>query len=96
MMRYLENLIVNVISDDEDWLAEFLNLLTGEEATTELAHVMRDKFAANIPDCGEFWQELMLYAIAMANWEEIAKNLTDRRTLGDRDAAWIMVERRKS
>ena len=45
--------------------------------------------------CGKFWQDLLLAAIAEANWEKIATQLTDRRGTNADDSAWVMVNHRK-
>ena len=95
-MGHTEATIVDWISEDGDRLNEFVALLGDRELDEDTLYAVREKFSQLVPACGKFWQELLLSAIAEADWGLIAKEITDRRGLGADDRAWIMVDRRKS
>lgn len=95
-MGEIEQLIVDWIGEDGDRLNDFLNLLAEERGDEVTFHAMRERLVDIVPDCGEFWKELLLTAIVTARWEDIVTGITDRRRLGAGNSAWILLDRRKS
>ena len=94
-MGPIEKTIVDWISEDHQRLSEFVALLGETHGEEEAFAGIREKLSQFAPDCGKFWKELLLSAIAVANWKVIAAEITDRRRLEDSGGAWVMVDRRK-
>lgn len=94
-MGGVERLLIGWITESQERLGQFLALLPHEGDEEQQYAVMREIMAREIPHCGEFWRELLLNAIAEADWEAIAIALTDRRKAPADEASWLMVERRK-
>lgn len=94
-MGEIEHLIVAWIAETQERMGVFLGLLADGGDEEQGQAVMREVMAREIPHCGEFWRDLMLHAIADADWREIARALTDRRREESGEAAWLLVERRR-
>ena len=95
-MGELETLIVELINEDQERVDAFLVILTRDAANEETLAAMQETFASFAPDCGRYWRALIAHAASKADWDEIATGLTDRRKLGGKDTAWMMVDRRRS
>lgn len=95
-MGQLETMIVELINEDQERVDAFLDILTRDESNEESIAAMQEAFASFAPDCGEYWRALIAHASSQADWDEIATALTDRRKLGGKDTAWMMVDRRRS
>jgi hypothetical protein len=94
-MGYIEQTIIDWISEDGERLHDFIAVL-GDQIIDEVTiEALREKLSGLVPACGKFWQDLLLAAIAEADWEEIATQLTDRRETHAKESAWLMVDRRK-
>ena len=95
-MGYIEQTIVDWINEDDERLNGFLHLLGDHQEEEDGFSAMREMLSGLAPACGKFWQDLILSAIAVADWKEIATEITDRRGLDAEGGAWVMVDRRKS
>jgi hypothetical protein len=95
-MGGIERLLIEWISQEQERLSTFLAILADEGDEEQGQAVMREVMAREIPHCGEFWRELMLQAIADADWEAVADALTDRRREDAGQGAWLLLDRRKS
>lgn len=94
-MGYIDQTIIDWINEDCERLHDFVTLLGNQNFDEAPTEALREKLSERVPACGKFWRDLLLAAIAEANWEEIAIQLTDRRgTIAD-DGAWVMVDRRQ-
>lgn len=94
-MGYIERTIIDWISEDGERLNDFVTVLGDQQIGEATTLALREKLSELVPACGKFWQDLLLAAIAEANWEEIATEITDRRGMNADDSAWVMVDRRK-
>ena len=94
-MSYIEQTIIDWINEDGERLNDFVTQLGDQQIDAVTTEALREKLSELVPACGKFWQDLLLAAIAEANWEKIATQLTDRRGTNADDSAWVMVNHRK-